>query len=52
MTGATGRDVSMVTPRPALKLLALPALSVTNARRVYELSASAETVIDQLPLTT
>ena len=52
MTGASGRDVSIVTPKPALKLLALPALSVTNARRVYELSASAETVIDQLPLTT
>ena len=52
MTGAIGRDVSTVNPRPALKLLALPALSMTKARTVYELSTSAETVIDQIPLTT
>ena len=52
ITGAIGREVSMVTPSPALKLLALPALSMTNARKVYELSERAETVMDQLPPTT
>ena len=52
MLGATGRKVSMVTPKPALKLLSLPALSVTKARNVYVLSASDATVIDHAPLAT
>ena len=52
ITGATGRKVSTVMPKPELKLLSLPALSITNARNVYDPSANAGTVIDHVPLTT
>ena len=52
ITGATGRNVSTVIPRPELKLLSLPALSITSARNVYDPSENAGTVIDHVPLTT